>query len=152
MSFDLMAYECIKSNQYAFDENASKIMMTDTCIANELDENLGFKCTENCTRIKCPDGSSRFSSIINVNGKNYNVWFCSPRQKKDSMKEKCIPGCKHFHGGEIKHHKDCPFYPESLSRIYDNMIEENRKLKFMVDNGLGWEDLKNDISYPNDID
>jgi hypothetical protein len=27
--------------------------------------------------------------------------------------------------------------------------EEVRKLKFMVDNGLGWEDMKNDTKYPN---
>ena len=26
--------------------------------------------------------------------------------------------------------------------------EENRKLKFMIENGLGWEDMKNDITYP----
>jgi hypothetical protein len=30
----------------------------------------------------------------------------------------------------------------------DKMQEENKKLKFMVDNGLGWDDLKDDITYP----
>jgi len=34
---------------------------------------------------------------------------------------KCIMGCKHFTGGEIKHHKDCPFYPDSLSKMYDDL-------------------------------
>lgn len=33
----------------------------------------------------------------------------------------CVTGCKTFTGGEIKHHKDCPYYPQSMSRIYDEM-------------------------------
>lgn len=36
-------------------------------------------------------------------------------------KEKCKTGCKIFTGGEIHHHKDCVFYPDSMSRIYDKM-------------------------------
>lgn len=35
---------------------------------------------------------------------------------------KCVTGCKHFTGGEIKHHKDCPFYPDSMSQIYDKLM------------------------------
>ena len=31
---------------------------------------------------------------------------------------KCIAGCKIFTGGEIIHHEDCPFYPESLTKLY----------------------------------
>lgn len=41
---------------------------------------------------------------------------------------KCIPGCKHFTGGEVKHHKDCPNYKDSLSEYYDKM--ENIAIKF----------------------
>lgn len=33
----------------------------------------------------------------------------------------CAPGCRHFTGGEIKHHKDCPHYPESMSKMYDEL-------------------------------
>lgn len=29
----------------------------------------------------------------------------------------CVPGCKVFYGGERKHHRDCPHYPESLTKI-----------------------------------
>ncbi len=29
--------------------------------------------------------------------------------------------------------------------------EENRRLKFMIDNGLGWEDMKNDIELPKEL-
>lgn len=41
----------------------------------------------------------------------------------------CIVGCNHFSGGEIKHHKDCPHYPDSLSQIYDRQNEMVGKLK-----------------------
>jgi hypothetical protein len=34
---------------------------------------------------------------------------------------KCVTGCMNYTGGEIRHHKDCPFYPESLSKKYDEM-------------------------------
>ena len=35
--------------------------------------------------------------------------------------KKCVTGCKRFHGYETKHHKDCPFYPNSLSEKYDKI-------------------------------
>ena len=41
---------------------------------------------------------------------------------------KCVAGCKHFTGGEIKHHKDCPYYPESFSKMYDDLEEKVKKL------------------------
>ena len=41
---------------------------------------------------------------------------------------KCVEGCKHFTGGEIKHHKDCPYYPESFSKMYDDLKERVKKL------------------------
>ncbi len=33
----------------------------------------------------------------------------------------CVTGCKHFYGGEVRHHKDCPYYPESFSKMYDDL-------------------------------
>lgn len=39
-------------------------------------------------------------------------------------KIKCVAGCKHFTGGEIKHHKDCPYYPESFSEMNDNLKDK----------------------------
>jgi len=33
--------------------------------------------------------------------------------------EKCCTGCNIFFGGEIRHIKECVFYPESLTEIYD---------------------------------
>jgi len=62
-------------------------------------------------------------------------------------KDKCQAGCKVFTGGEIQHHKDCAFYPESRSKMYDDLSykttwrsvhgskpEERSLLKFL--NGL----------------
>lgn len=45
------------------------------------------------------------------------------------QEEECVAGCKSFTGGEIKHHKNCPFYPQSLTRMYDEMETELAKLK-----------------------
>ena len=38
--------------------------------------------------------------------------------------DKCVPGCKHYYGGELKHHKDCVHYPESLSKMWDDAQAE----------------------------
>lgn len=45
--------------------------------------------------------------------------------------KKCIPGCKSFTGGEIRHHKDCPYYKGSLSEKYDS-----------IDNRIDWKLLR----------
>jgi predicted nucleic acid-binding Zn-ribbon protein len=42
---------------------------------------------------------------------------------------KCVAGCKVYTGGEIRHHKHCPYYPESLSKMYDDLKAENDELK-----------------------
>lgn len=36
----------------------------------------------------------------------------------------CEAGCKSFHGGEKKHHPDCGHYPESLTKMNADRIEE----------------------------
>ena len=43
--------------------------------------------------------------------------------------DKCEAGCKHFHGGEIRHNKDCIFYPESRTQMYDDLKLEVEQLK-----------------------
>ncbi len=62
----------------------------------------------------------------------------SSRHENQPVKEeeKCVAGCKTFTGGEKKHHKDCPFYPQSLTRIYEGLAaalaaekEANAKLR-----------------------
>jgi len=42
---------------------------------------------------------------------------------------KCVNGCKYFNGGEIKHHEDCPHYPESMSKMYDDLKSEVKNLR-----------------------
>lgn len=46
---------------------------------------------------------------------------------------KCVTGCKRFIGGEIKHHKDCPHYPDSMSQMYDNLKNEVKMFKLNVE-------------------
>ena len=39
----------------------------------------------------------------------------------------------------------------TLLALNIDLKEKNKKLKFMIDNGLGWEDMKNDITYPHEL-
>ena len=59
------------------------------------------------------------------------------------LKDGCEAGCMTYTGGEIKHHKDCQFYKDSLSEDLDNLKKENKKLMFMIDNELSFEDMIN---------
>jgi len=40
---------------------------------------------------------------------------------------------------------------KSLRESNIELAKENEKLKYMIDNCLGWEDMKNDITYPSEI-
>lgn len=44
----------------------------------------------------------------------------------------CIAGCKIYSGHERKHHKDCPYYPESFSQRFDELQAENKRLKEII--------------------
>jgi len=57
---------------------------------------------------------------------------------------KCVPGCKHFTGGEIKHDRNCPFYGDSLSRKYDE-IESFLKIVLLAWNDDGATDKNRKI-------
>jgi len=41
--------------------------------------------------------------------------------------DKCRVGCKVFTGGEIRHHRDCVFYPESFSKMFDDCIKQRNE-------------------------
>ncbi len=42
---------------------------------------------------------------------------------------KCVPGCMRFDGRETKHHRDCPYYPESLTKAWhDTEADYLRKI------------------------
>jgi hypothetical protein len=49
--------------------------------------------------------------------------------------KKCVAGCKAYSGGEMRHHKDCDFYPDSLSKKYDELESqlEKERLKLNTD-------------------
>ena len=32
--------------------------------------------------------------------------------------KQCVAGCLRFDDGELKHHRDCPHYPESLTKLW----------------------------------
>jgi hypothetical protein len=39
----------------------------------------------------------------------------------------------------------------SLYKQVVELKEQVKKLEFMIENGLGWEDMKNDISMPHEL-
>jgi hypothetical protein len=42
-------------------------------------------------------------------------------------------------------------YASELLRQRDGLRERCKKLEFMIDKGLGWDDVKNDISMPHEL-
>lgn len=47
-----------------------------------------------------------------------------------SDNSKCETGCQVFTGGEIRHHKDCVYYPDSLTKMTDDLraqLEQTQK-------------------------
>ena len=62
------------------------------------------------------------------------------RNFNDPFKD-CQTGCKHFTGGEVRHHPDCVWYPESVSKMLDDAQSERDRFMAM----LGEADV---ISFP----
>lgn len=64
---------------------------------------------------------------------------------EDITKERVMAYAKECTEAEVKKEK------EAIRLKIDKLEKENEWLKFMVDNGLGEEDLRNDITMPKDI-
>lgn len=47
----------------------------------------------------------------------------------------CEAGCQVFYGGEIRHHKDCVYYPDSLSQLIDEQKSKIRELESLLKSG-----------------
>lgn len=45
---------------------------------------------------------------------------------------KCETGCTTFYGGEIRHDKNCAFYPDSRTEMYDKALTELTTLRSLV--------------------
>lgn len=70
---------------------------------------------------------------------------------KDKAAEKCCAGCKMYYGGEIRHHKDCVFYPESLTSIYDKMDAENVQLREALRELVYFKSVKDSLPPKNSL-
>jgi hypothetical protein len=46
-----------------------------------------------------------------------------PKGETMTADPKCEAGCISYYGGEKKHHRDCPYYPESLTKLNADRIE-----------------------------
>lgn len=47
----------------------------------------------------------------------------------EDRKERCEAGCVAYHGGERRHHPDCVFYPESLTKSHDDLARAHAELR-----------------------
>lgn len=47
--------------------------------------------------------------------------------------ERCEAGCIAYHGGERRHHPDCVVYPESFTKLHDDLVQEHAELKAQND-------------------
>jgi hypothetical protein len=43
--------------------------------------------------------------------------------------ERCEAGCIAYHGGERRHHPDCFFYPESFTKLHDDLARDHAALQ-----------------------
>lgn len=59
-------------------------------------------------------------------------------------RRKCCAGCEMFAGGEIRHHRDCTFYPDSFSEMFDNA--ENKIERLLA----GYEQIAN-FTWPTTV-
>lgn len=47
----------------------------------------------------------------------------------EAREERCEAGCIAYHGGERRHHPDCVFYPESFTKIHDDLARAHAELQ-----------------------
>lgn len=46
----------------------------------------------------------------------------------------------------------CKFYLDDSAEFEAHILrEENKRLHYMIENGIGWDDMKNDIKYPAEL-
>ena len=45
------------------------------------------------------------------------------------MNNGCETGCITYTGGEKRHDKNCQYYPESLTKMYDDLLNEVKNLR-----------------------
>ena len=45
----------------------------------------------------------------------------------------------------------CGLLPSELLRQQDELRERCKQLEFMIEKGLGWDDMKNDITMPHEL-
>ena len=96
---------------------------------------------------RCPN--CRSNKVIKLDSDKDHCIKCNisfPTVKE--VGDECEAGCKVFTGGEIRHHKDCIFYPESRTEMYNNLKIENKKLKEVLKN-MYFSYINKDVDNPH---
>ena len=55
------------------------------------------------------------------------------RQVADDDRLQCCNGCRHYTGGDVRHHPSCKWYPESLTKMQDQQESELTRLRGEVE-------------------
>lgn len=55
------------------------------------------------------------------------------RQLADDDRLQCCNGCRHYTGGDVRHHPSCKWYPESLTKLQDDQDKELNRLRGEVE-------------------
>lgn len=121
---------------------------------NDLDNYTFSIRTLNCLRSARLNNMSDLRSFINIRGLSGLLSFRGLGSKvikeigevlrEMESNQKCCAGCKTFSGGEIRHHKDCVFYPDSFTEMFDNA--ENKIERLLA----GYEQISN-YTWPNTV-
>ena len=53
-------------------------------------------------------------------------------KEEKAKEEKCCAGCKRYSGEETRHIKECMFYPESFSKMYDDLDKKHEDAQFVI--------------------
>lgn len=61
------------------------------------------------------------------------------RQIADDDRLQCCNGCRHFTGGDVRHHPSCKWYPESLTKMQDDQQSELTRLRGEVERLTEWK-------------
>lgn len=59
------------------------------------------------------------------------------------LSPQCEAGCMSFDGGEVKHHRDCVHYPESLTKLWHDL--EDRYVRDLSTLEIALRKIRNEV-------
>lgn len=158
--------EILNSNGYKITDG--EIKDGDVCIANYFDERFYLTTCKNLRIGNVENGTAKLFTCGLKENCIHEVSFCKKVEKINFINPKEQLGAeevldklsKENRYDDFKHLVDCADIELNIKVVLqamhdyasqvnaEELKEEINKLRFMIDNGLGWDDMKNDITYP----